>query len=290
MIRKGMIHLLKLCLAAGLLGLISCQVAGPSGTSPKRAHEEWPSHIAGQARHVVANDYVVYAKDPVAAERLSVWLREELTAFRSVYEGTCDGKGLVFAVEPGVELPLTVAAWRTQNVDRSRLIVWTSPIRLQTFMSLHGRPYCLNDEPYFLESFQLPVDEAIRLGVVPEEAKPAWICFLATDEHITTSFDVTLQHMKREHAKWVRDVVPLVVRLLSFPAILMYSAVYESWVFPRYRMLDLDLMHLQRRETVRKALIGCSTADLSKRRLKLQALQTEVDDAWKGIWVRRPLD
>ena len=283
-------HRLKLCLATGLFGVASCQVAEPLVRSSQRPPAEWPSHIAGRARHVVADDYAVYAKDAAEADRINVWLEEELSVLRSAHKGALRGKGLVFAVGSGADLPPAVDEWRSQNVDRTRLIEWTSPIRSQSVSIATGRPYCLGNEPYFIESFEMAPDDAIRLGLVPAWATPAWVCFLTTDAHVTTAFDVALKRMKKEHAEWVSDNVPAEAYLLSFPAMVLMTISAELLAYPRFRSIDVDLMHLQRRETVRRALIRYTTTDICERRQTLAALQDEVDDAWKEMWFRRPLD
>ena len=119
----------RLLLSAVLLCVTACQVAGPTAVPSESIGEERSAPIAGLEGQVITDDYAVYAKSTAAADAIRVWLDHQLAAFRSTHSAALKGKGLVFAMEHGVELPPTIENWRKRYVNRSRPIEWTSPIR-----------------------------------------------------------------------------------------------------------------------------------------------------------------
>lgn len=249
----------------------------------------WPDQIAGRSLSGITDEYALYANNEASAEELKRWLEIELEEFRSDEADDCTKPGVVLAIEPDEEPVLVVEQWRKENVNRARLIAWTSSIRNQSFNSPDGRPYCLSKRPYFRESFSMSYQEALRLGFLDiQDPRPAWICFLATDRHLNMAFDEQRERQRQQYGESLKEV-PVLVRMLSFPSELIFSAA-ALFVIPKYRSIDSELMHLQRRETLNHALIRCCCEDKTLRSQRLESLRDEIDRAWKYIWVRRPID
>lgn len=249
----------------------------------------WVDHIAGRKLRGITDEYALYANNAGSAEELKRWLELQLEEFRSDEAADCTKPGVVLAIEPGEEPLLMVEQWRKENVDRTRLIAWTSPIRNQTFNSPDGRPYCLSKRPYFRESFSMSYQEAIRLGILDiQDPRPAWICFLATDQHLDMAFDEQIERQRQQYGESLKEV-PVIVRVLSFPAELSMSAA-ALFIIPRYRSIDSELMHLQRSETLNRALIKACYEGGLLRAERLKNVRDETDRVWKDIWVRRPID
>ena len=103
--RIAVIYPLSLCLTPVGIGLGGCQTPDPGSTLSASTCPAPTPRFAGREPYVVTDDYIVYAKHQAVAEELRVWLDEELAAFRSAYTGTCEGRGLVFAIEARGELP-----------------------------------------------------------------------------------------------------------------------------------------------------------------------------------------
>lgn len=250
----------------------------------------WPDQIAGRSLRGITDEYALYANTAGSAEELKSWLEIELEEFRSDESDDCTKPGVVLAIEPGEEPLLLVEQWRKQNVNRARLIAWTSPIRNQTFNSPDGRPYCLNKRPYFRESFSISYQESVRLSILDiQDPRPAWICFLATDQHLNMAFDEQIERQRQQYGESLKEV-PAIVRMLSFPSeLIMYSAA-ALFIIPKYSSIDSELMHLQRQETLNRVLIRCCCEDKALRSQRLENLRDQIDGAWKDIWVRRPID
>ena len=249
----------------------------------------WVDHIAGRKLRGITDEYALYANNAGSAAELMRWLDTELEEFRSDEADDCTKPGVVLAIEPGEEPLLMVEQWRKEIVNRTRLITWTSPIRNQTFNSPDGRPYCLTKRLYFRESFSMSYQEAVRLGILEDQdPRPAWICFLATDEHLNMAFDEQTERQRQQYGESLKEV-PTIVRVLSFPAELIMSAA-ALFVIPKYKSIDSELMHLQRRETLNCVLIRTCYEDGLLRTERLNNIREETDRVWKDIWVRRPID
>lgn len=267
-----------------LIGLLGCQA-----DQKKLATTGWPPQIAGRSLRGITDDYALYANDAGSAEELRRWLDIALENFRSDESDDCTKPGVVLAIEPDEDPLLMVEQWRKENVNRDRRITWTSPIRNQTFSSTDGRPYCLFSGNYFRESFSMSFQEAIRVGILDvQDPRPAWICFFATDQHLMVAFNKQREQMDQRQSERVKDV-PVMVRVLSFPSELIFSAA-ALVVIPKYRSIDIELMHLQRRETLNRALIKACYEDGLLRTERLKNIRDETDRAWKDIWVRRPIE
>ncbi len=141
------------------------------------------------------------------------------------------------------------------------------------------------------ECFWMPPDEAVHIGVLGTAyPKPAWVCFLTTEEHVQESFATRLREVRQNHASWVDSSVPVAVRALSSLACVVYSLGNEVLVYPRYREIDVALMHLQRSETVSEALITSVMHGTPQYPGEMRFLHDEYDATWKKLWGARPLD
>ena len=246
------------------------------------APPSWPEQLAGRELRVNTKDYALYAANPKMADELHEWLMKELTQFRLEYDTKIQGPGLVLAIEPGEEPIDALEEWRKRNVRRERWINWSSPIRRQFFMSPLGRPYCLSRTNYFKESFSFPYDEALESAIVDRTTqRPGWICLLTADAHLLGAFDSTIKQRRRV-AKPVRGNA-------SLGALMMFAGI-RLLILPRYRTIDIELMHLQRKEALFHALLDASQMDVPRRTLARKELRATIDQEWKYRWVRRPID
>ena len=206
------------------------------------------------------------AKHRAVAEELSVWLDEELATFRSAYTGTCEGRGFVFAIEATGELPPVAEERRRQNVRPA------------------GRRYLVLDVgvPHFIESFGIPPSDAIRLGLTPTSLRPTWVCYLTSDRYSKREIRAKL----REFKKTVRLVAKqgTLVDLWNLPAEILWKILHELFAWPKWQSNELELTHLQRRETLRSALLRCSVSDARERKRLLQKLRDEVNEDWKTLY------
>lgn len=278
-------------LACGLMG---CRAAGPA----EAVSGQWPQQLAGRALRAVTDDYVLYASDARESTKLREWLDAELASFRSRHGETIEGQGLALAIEPGDEPVPAVEQWRRKNVDRTRRVTDGDRERFRRFLAEYGRPYCLSDcsdpGPYFTESFSMPREQAVRLGMVGGDLEPAWICFLTTDRHTAHRFDELrrqqLREGRRQFWKDMEEQPGLWVSVvLSSPGLALMALAYPQ-MEARWRSIDIELMHLQRREVLWEQLLDCSAMDAATRQRKLELLRIETHGAWGSLWLRRPTD
>jgi hypothetical protein len=248
----------------------------------------WPEGLAGRRLRAEADAYVLYAVDADLSKRLGGWLDRELASFCSRYV-LPTGRGLVLAIEPGSEPLPELEEWRSRNIDRRRTIHWATERRSQALSTQYGRPYSFSRQPYFRESFSLPREDALRVGVRDTfTPKPAWICVLTTDAHLTDAFN----EMIREHEREVSE------KSAQEPERMPPDQVLCSWLFwlmyktsvPVYRSIDIELMHLQRREALWDALIRCSSMNAKECKAALSHLQDDTDEAWKQLYFSRPIE
>lgn len=285
----------KFCWAWALAcGLIGCQATEPHRRLAEEARPTWPDRLAGRTLRATTDDYVLYAPNGVEAGQLQAWLDQEIAEYRSRYGPFAGGPGMVFAIGAGEEPVTAIEEWRRKNVHRSRLLVWKYHARdLGPPWPFRGRPYCLDREPYYTESFSMPYEQGVHAGLLDPALKPAWICFLATDQHMVEEFDeLILRRREQSLEKLVelfKDPRFPAAFVLSFPAMPIFL-IGHVYISQRYRSIDIDLMQLQRRETLWGALIDWSVPDDSERERKLKALCEEIDEAWKRLFLHRPID
>ncbi|UCG16203.1 MAG: hypothetical protein JSV19_13000 [Phycisphaerales bacterium] len=246
----------------------------------------WPSEFAGRQLAVVTGDYAVYALAPEIATDLRGDVDSELAAFRARYPGLRIGKGIVVAIEPGEEPCLPVREREMRNADRRSAAVWYEPPAV-------GRPYAFGREPYFRESFSLPWGETPELmSLEPGEQLPEWICFLSTDPHFAERFEYEVAKFRQRAAKAMRDFVfgsPVSVVLKQWwagPAFFLMAEAHR----PRDFAIDLELMHLQRRETLWAGWLTSGIAEPSQRERELAELRRQIGAQWARIWDRQPMD
>ncbi|MFQ5495949.1 MAG: hypothetical protein ACE5EX_11275, partial [Phycisphaerae bacterium] len=250
---------------------------------------EWPSVLFSRNRQVVSEHFVLYANDSGAADRLRVWVEAELSVLRSRYGACPIPQGLVVAIERGEEPDSAIEAWWRRNVGVPDMILWAGPYEKRGRHTGAGRPYCLSAEPYFRESFLIPPGHAGRLwGLSEAGSRPAWVCFLTTDGHLTAAFEGQARKRKEAHRRELRDV-PAVVRIMSGAGeALMRMGAGVFW--KRYETIDSELMHLQRREILWRAVMGQVFTDESRLSEHIASLQSETDGTWKDLWLRRQID
>lgn len=264
-------------------------------TSQPAPRESWPHQLAGRSLQVKRESYVLYANDPSTAATLAEWLDTQVVEARSTYGQTAVANGVIFAIEGGEEPMAGVEDWHRRNILRARHIEWVSPTGNGEYVvRSNGRPYCWNIPLYFRESFSMPYDAALRIGVLGEDVRPpGWICFLTTDEHFADRFaklEKELRKQSRENARRLfEDPRFLPAFLLSLPA-LPILALKGEHITRRYREIDCILMHFQRREVAWEATIGAGRDDDSARQDRLATLRVETDEAWRKEWFSRPID
>jgi hypothetical protein len=248
----------------------------------------WPEALAGRRLRAATDAYVLYATDANLAKQLEVWLDRELGSFCSRYV-VPTGRGLVLTIEPGGEPLPELEEWRARNVDRTRTIHWVTERRNQTVSTRHGRPYSFFAQPYFRESFSLPCEDALRVGVLDTFApKPAWICVLSTEAHLIDAFNKRIR--KHEREVWERSAQ----ELQHMPP----DQVLCQWLFwlmykmsvPVYRSIDIEMMQVQRREALWEALIRCGGTPTKQREAALSRLQDDTDEVWKELYFSRPVE
>jgi len=255
------------------------QIAAPS----------WPQELAGRKLQVIADPYALYANDAEVAKGLAAWVDVEVAAFRSRYGRGPTGAGIILAIEPGEEpspaLRDLYGAKRGSG-DPAPTASRSVPALLP---SLSERPYCVSRWPYFRESSPINYQEAVRTGLLEKEApRPDWICCLTTNEHLRAQFEKALSARARSQRKRVAKV-PLLVRVLSFPAMMIYRPVgmLITW---KYRAIDGKLMRLDRREVLLKALIDSRFVESRDRLSAVEELRGKTDQRWQYLYRHRPID
>jgi len=139
----------------------------------------------------------------------------------------------------------------------------------------------------------MPRRDAARPGIVDKTLKPAWICFLTTDKHTLLGFEEWLQKQKEEGRKRMKEIMAdpgfwpaFVLSLPSIPIVLFQYAYIEA----RYRSIDIELMHLQRREVLWAQLLMCTNLDDAARQQERKTLRMALNAAWSELWFGRPTD
>lgn len=285
--RPARIALLLLCQA---FSAMSCQA--PIGLRLREAggSKPWPQQLAGRQLQSISSGYVLYANDAQAAGELQRWVNRQLEMFSTQYGLTGADTGLILAIEPGPEPLSAIEEWRNSNRGRRGFAsTWTSRIGGLFSGDITDRPYCAARLPYFCESFSIPYDEASKLGMFEKDTpRPAWICFLTSDQHLISSFNESVRKRIQRHIERTKQV-PLRVRIVNLPAMTVYTPI--RWlIMLKYRSIDADLMHLDRRETLFRALIECRVGNQRRRAALLKELHKGTDQRWKRIWNHRPID
>ena len=276
---------------------LACAAQQPADfVPPANRAAEWPECVAGRSRRIVTDGYVLYGRSlPAAAEKqpkalrrdsldvLRRWLDAELPTIASRYR-LPEGRGLILATGPGLEPDAALNDWRTRNVSRERRIRWTSEIRSQEIHTRAGRPYSFFHTCYFTENYSLPYEDALDAGILdPGMVKPAWIGVLTTDDHLQSAF----RQKYGEHERKVQSEASASAGEWLMGAGVRLALRLDE---PKYRSIDLQLMHLQRREALAKAIINASVEDDQPRFEALTQLQRDTDEAWQELWFRRPIE
>ena len=253
------------------------------------AKQSWPKRLAGRELQASGNSYALYANDAKLGTDLHRWLERQLARYCSQY-ALPEGRGVVIAIEPGVEPFPAVEEWEKHNVSRARVVDWVSEHkRGHTFHGRSGRPYSFFRDPYFRESFVLAYDDAVRIRVLDTSTpEPAWICLLTTDAHATENFNEKIRRYEEETIEKEFEVNKGLTLDERFCRRLFY--VMFKLCVPVYRFIDVDMMHLQRRETLWQTLIHGSEMNEDDRLGALSRLQDETDEAWTQLYFSRPTD
>ncbi len=188
--------------------------------------------------------------------------------------------GLVLSMEPGDEPAPALESWRLRHADRSNRI-WYG----------RRRSYSVFRRPFFRESFALPAEQLEKLGLLTDGMPmPAWTCFLCTDQHLRDEF--SQKHAKQMQAAnaesdEVLAKMPLGQRLHQRVALGMFRTM-AAVAWPIYCSIDIDLMCLQRRETLYRTLLDAADLTDTARVSETQQLRKRIDKKWTRHLKRRP--
>lgn len=259
----------RLVCVVAVIALLGCGHTKRDVSPAAQESRSWPRHIAGRELCVTTHQYAIYAHNPKNGETLHSWLGDELAEAQVRY-GTAIGRGVVLAIE-SLEEPVTeLDAWRAQNVDRYREIHWSDAFG----SGFHGfgRPYCLSNEPYFTESYALPVDVALKLALLSEkDLRPQWICVLTTDAHRVTAFGRELRrHFSAAHLYFWKMIG------------------FRFW--DRRGAIDHDLMVLRRHEALCEAVVNAVMKKGPDKTKALIDLRNDIDEEWKYLFLNRPVE
>jgi hypothetical protein len=245
----------------------------------------WPRLLAGRELQFLTDRYVLYGTDRASARTMREWLDAELMSFESCHTMP-EGRGLVLMLDADRVPPPQIDGWRSETPERPRVIDWASNDRRpETVHSRTGRPYCFFKKPYFRESFALTRLEPSRGGEVECFAgRPAWVCALTTDAHAVTAFNEKVREHERQMNEEANDQ-PAGQLLAEW----MYYGMYKLCV-PAWRSIDEEMMHLQRREALWRALIRNGSMPEDRQSEALTSLRDEIDEAWKKLYFSRPHD
>lgn len=247
------------------------------------------SRVLGREWQAESPRFTVFANDGKGAERLREWVKGELDAFCQDKNCNALGKGIIFAIESDKDPSESVQEWAERHVSRLRNLNWSSSIKLQSFQTQNGRPYCLGDLPYFRESFCFPPGSTKNSFEPKTPLSDAdWICFLTLDEYFSLSFENELKRLRSLYEAELKKV-PLEVRQASQVALAIMEMV-APLVYAKQKSIDLELLQLQRREVLRATWLSILHSRTSGLQKHLAELQDEIDQQWQFIWFRRPLD
>lgn len=245
-----------------------------------------PQEMLGYALSATHSDFAIYSTNRSAEVELARWVEAQLVEFRSLFDPDYNKRGIVFVLDGEVAPTPQLESWRAKHVSRKRSISWKSPIRRQTVKSDAGRPYCLSKTPYFSEAWWLPPKVLGRVaGVSLNDV--GWVVFLVSDTHFARSFDAENGRNAKANEEHLKSVPP-VVRFLSVGTEQVMRLVHIA-MLADYKKIDRRLMHLQRKEVLWEAFLA-SGSDQNQFSTGRATLQGIVDDIWKFIWFRRPLD
>lgn len=248
----------------------------------------WPRTVFGKPLQITIGTVSVYAHERDNAEELVDWMRRDMRRLL-VGETDSNSRGIIVAIEARKDdLPPRVREWHARRVDRRRPINWTSKIRNQKFSSNDGRPYTLFTQIYFTEGFVIPNSDIQKIDESLNITHDTWICLLTTESHLAARASDALRVAGQVYESELAEV-PIAVRALSALGSAMVMTL-RSKMIDRARALDLELMHLQRKETVEAAVIRATCGDIRDCQDQLISLRDKIDTNWKRVWETRPLD
>ena len=258
-----------------VLAAVSCS-CGESASAPTATNGKNDApKLAGRPLQISTSRYVIFAHSHELAAGLASWLDSEFVEFEGVYQVGPNVPVAIAAIEPGEETAPYVKEWRRAFVSRVRPVIFAAKSGPHRYDQ--GRPYCMSPpEPYFRESFLMPTDAAVQLGLVDAGTVQApSVCFLTTDEHHEEAFQLDLQVMERT---MVREPDSWILRLIDQEA------------FRQNHTLDRQLMHLQRREVLWQSLIDASFSDREKIMQLKHELVGQIDSEFGKIFLSRRTD
>lgn len=261
---------------------VGCALEGPIHEHDSPTSTTWPKQLAGRSLRFVTDDYALYATDSNEARILDIWVRSEIARFREQFDFPFQSPGLILAMEPGDEPSAPIEAWRRRHADRSN-----------RFFYGWNRPYCFFRKPFFRESFSLPAEQLRKFGLlINGMPTPAWTCFLCTDQHVREEFAAKVEeHMKgaNDESDAVLAKMPPLLRLHQRVALGMFR-VMAAMIIPKYCSINIDLMRLQRRETLQMAVLDTAGLTDAHHKKERQRSRKQIDARWKYIWERRPIE
>ena len=258
----------------------------PAGT---QVSTTWPENVAGKSRLIVTDLYAVYADEAQTVEGLGAWLDAKLTILACISDCPTIRPGIVVLIEKKDDLPPNVEKWRRENVSRRRRIAWTSPIRQQSLRTSNGRPYSFFYSPYFVEGFAMPVQDAQRIGLLDNHPSPAaWVCFLPTDAYVKSAFNEKLSRHRKANIAAMKERGEKSTASDLFVWFLFTTTA--EVLYPRYGAIDIELVGLQRREALWRAALDSCALDKERRQELIRKIQADIDEEWKRIWLRQPIE
>jgi hypothetical protein len=235
-----------------------------------------------------AECFAIYTRQADEAEELFAAVNMEVSAFREAHASQDLPKGVVIAIGAADALDRDIEAMRQEGRPRDRALEWTIPDRGLTVWTASGRPYTMEQGPYFREAFEIPVERAREAGLIPVEVTGiSWVCILPTERYFNVSFDEVVQTRRMKMEQVVANL-PAQVRAANAAALPIMRAGAEV-AYVKMRYLDVKLMRLQRRETLELALLRQAFTE-DELDAELEKLEREIDEEWRGIWRRKPVD
>ena len=135
----------------------------------------------------------------------------------------------------------------------------------------------------------MPVLEAQRIGLLDNQPSPAaWVCFLPTDAYVRSAFNERLSTHRKANVAAMKKRGEENTAADWF-AWGLFNTMAEV-LYPRYLAIDIELVDLQRREALWRAALDSCALNKERRQELIRKIQADIDEEWKYIWVRRPIE
>jgi hypothetical protein len=284
---------MRILLATILGSLTAINYSSAAAEPPPPAEQttqpatDWPKVLLGRKLQHTSDNFVIYANISSSGVQLASIVEQELQDFQSRYDLQVPGPGIILAIEPGDDPSRALELWRKAHAASERDLKWSHPKYRNPFNFEH-RPYC-SFESYFRESFYLPVVDLRELAA--DELSPAleiaWCCVLTTNAHVRATLNSLLVKSWRETSakKWRKMAPSILENLSAVPFFLLIGTAG----YAKNLVLDLNMLKLQRRETLWITFLKVSLPDNDARTKLLEQLESEIDDQWRQLWLKRPI-